>query len=351
MTMEFYAASYGASGFVNNFGEIFSPLRFKRLYIIKGGPGTGKSTFMKKLGERAEKRRMSVEYYRCSSDPDSLDGIIIKELELAVIDGTAPHTTDPIYPAAIDSILNFGAFIDRDKAERKREIIIGISKKIAGLYSSARRYLEAADRIHSERMSAVEKYINREKMQKHATKYRKDKNAPLFPHCEKGHCTTRYISSSVPKRGRLYKKIIENYKTYLVQSRYGGEHYFLRTVAENAEKDGNTVIRCPSPVYSDTLEAVIICETGNAYIATAKCDGIAATVNADKFFCGISERAGYARLCKKTEEMLWGMSDAVFYEISHLHGELERIYGECTDFRGLTTYTDNLLSEIIGEND
>lgn len=62
-----------------------------RIFIIKGGPGVGKSTFMKRIGEEMLKYGYDVEFHHCSSDNNSLDGVVIPSLNAALIDGTAPH--------------------------------------------------------------------------------------------------------------------------------------------------------------------------------------------------------------------------------------------------------------------
>ena len=84
----YYAAANTANGFLSLFGEIFSPAALSRIYIIKGGPGTGKSTFMYGIGKAAKERGLETEYYYCSADTGSLDGVKIPELAAAVIDGT-----------------------------------------------------------------------------------------------------------------------------------------------------------------------------------------------------------------------------------------------------------------------
>lgn len=64
-------------------------------YFIKGRPGSGKSTMLKKLGNEGEKQGFYVEYYHCGFDPKSLDMIIIRELDVAIFDSTAPHEYFP----------------------------------------------------------------------------------------------------------------------------------------------------------------------------------------------------------------------------------------------------------------
>ena len=80
------------------------------LSVIKGGPGTGKSGFMRKIGAEAERRGLGTEYVLCSGDPDSLDGVYIPALRRGWVDGTAPHTADPAHFAVDGDYVNLGAF-------------------------------------------------------------------------------------------------------------------------------------------------------------------------------------------------------------------------------------------------
>ena len=106
---EYFAAANGFNGFRSYFGEIFNRCDFSRVYILKGGPGTGKSTLMKRIrGEFSSKLRC--ESILCSSDPKSLDGIIIEKgsNRVAILDGTSPHEEDARFPGAVDEIINLG---------------------------------------------------------------------------------------------------------------------------------------------------------------------------------------------------------------------------------------------------
>ena len=50
----------------------------KRIFIIKGGPGTGKSNFMKRTAREMADLGYDMELHYCSSDFDSLDAIVIR---------------------------------------------------------------------------------------------------------------------------------------------------------------------------------------------------------------------------------------------------------------------------------
>ena len=64
--------------------------------ILKGGPGCGKSTFMRRVGAAMERAGERVVYINCSGDPDSLDGAIFLDRNAAIVDGTSPHGTAPL---------------------------------------------------------------------------------------------------------------------------------------------------------------------------------------------------------------------------------------------------------------
>ena len=77
----------------------------KNRYFIKGRPGTGKSTFLKKLANHFENSGYNVEVYHCGFDSNSLDMVVCRELSVCVFDSTSPHEKFP--SLTNDSILDF----------------------------------------------------------------------------------------------------------------------------------------------------------------------------------------------------------------------------------------------------
>lgn len=141
---KFFAASNTESGFVSYFKENFRS-RADRCYIIKGGPGTGKSRLMQELGAAAEDAGGAVEYYYCSSDPSSLDGLYVELCgsPLSVIDGTSPHGEDVVLAGAGDNLIDLGRFWDQKQLYARRSDIVALTKKKNDAYTSAYRSLAA----------------------------------------------------------------------------------------------------------------------------------------------------------------------------------------------------------------
>ena len=85
MACFFFLGANSKDGFVSLLPQ-FQRESPRRLYAIKGGPGCGKSTCIRRLSDALGGAE---EYFLCSSDPDSLDGAALPGL--ALLDGTAPH--------------------------------------------------------------------------------------------------------------------------------------------------------------------------------------------------------------------------------------------------------------------
>ena len=63
--------------------------------FIKGYPGTGKSSMMKKLAQEAANRGFDVQLVWCGLDANSIDMVILPELKFCIFDSTEPHVYFP----------------------------------------------------------------------------------------------------------------------------------------------------------------------------------------------------------------------------------------------------------------
>ena len=80
---------------------------------IKGGSGCGKSTFLRRIADEAAARGLEVWRFLCSSDPQSLDAVVLPSLGRGWVDATAPHVLEPTLCAGREGYVDFGAFYDR----------------------------------------------------------------------------------------------------------------------------------------------------------------------------------------------------------------------------------------------
>lgn len=150
----YFASANTGDGFVCNFDYICDQSKPYFQFIIKGGSGTGKSTMMKKIGKYFHQQGYNIEYFYCSSDHESLDGVRIVEKNISVIDGTAPHTFDANLLGVRNKIVDVGQFVKPEIKKQEAIILKNISQKkrcfdIAYAYLNSAKTLTEINKIIS----------------------------------------------------------------------------------------------------------------------------------------------------------------------------------------------------------
>lgn len=153
-------------GFYSLYKYIISQQEARRIIVIKGGPGTGKSSLMKTVGKHFLEKNFDIEHHHCSSDNNSLDGLLIKGLNAAIIDGTSPHIVDPVNPGAVDEILNMGDCWCEEGFKTSRENIIEINKEIGNTFKRCYKFLGAARSVHEDWSSCNKEALNLSQLNK-----------------------------------------------------------------------------------------------------------------------------------------------------------------------------------------
>lgn len=257
-----FAGSITAYGFYSCFDYIFNPAELDHIYILKGGPGVGKSSFMKKFAAEIINQNHSVEYIHCSSDSESLDGIIIPEVNIAFVDGTSPHTIDPSIPGAVDEIINLGAFLNSRELLKHKNQIMQINQTKTQLYKSAYRYFHAADIISEEINSLSGQFINRTKFNEMCNEavnklfpdnISLNKNSNIKKMFSESYTASGYINKTMDmcQGKRVWSVVGEN-------TNYTSE--FLKSLADEAEKRGYTMELYLMPLNPTKLQHLYIPE-------------------------------------------------------------------------------------------
>lgn len=138
-----------SEGFYSLHNNIISEDRNK-LYILKGMPGGGKSSMMRDIGVSFFNKGYDIEFHHCPSDPNSIDAIVIEELGICMLDGTAPHVMDPEYPGMTDEIIDLAKSIDPKKLIGEKEDAKKAKKQNKNAYRKAFNYFRAAGDIYRE---------------------------------------------------------------------------------------------------------------------------------------------------------------------------------------------------------
>ena len=143
VSVDFFLGATTPAGFKG----YFEPLRREpgmQMYLIKSGPGCGKSTLMKRLARAAEEHGETVERVHCASDPDSLDGVILPARHKAIVDATAPHVMEPDAPGADEVVVSLYHTINAEALHPHADDVRALFARNAMLRSRAARYIASA---------------------------------------------------------------------------------------------------------------------------------------------------------------------------------------------------------------
>ena len=144
----YFVTGNTAQGFVD---KLMSNLqKTEKLLILRGRPGTGKACLMAALAGTGEKTGLPLEYLHCPSAPDTLDGFIIPELRLAVIDGTDLHYTKHITSFPQVRTLETDSLFDSDMLSLSDVRIQDIIRTIGSCHDHAFQFFADALRVHDE---------------------------------------------------------------------------------------------------------------------------------------------------------------------------------------------------------
>ena len=345
-----FLAANSANGFVSFFDEIRD---FENTYIIKGGPGTGKSSLMKKAASAAQSQDMAVEYVFCSSDPNSLDAVCIKDIPIAIADGTSPHTMEPKYPGAMGGITDVGRFWDEEKIVSFKEDVIELSQNVSSEFSGAYRWLKAAGAIYEDIEKTAEKAFNNVKASSFTDGLIKKTVVKNGGQC--GKIKKRFISGITPLGIVTFYDTIYNLceKVMTVKDKYLLSDRIISRFALAAKDAGYTVYAFYNPLMPDRMMHAAVPELGFAIASDTFMARFepknAKSVSMERFIGDIDKKrltADYKALNACIKEAVFRIEKAKAY-----HDDLEDIYISAMNFSLLELETKAFIQKHIIKKD
>jgi hypothetical protein len=333
----YFAAANTQNGFVSFFDRIFTDV--KRIYVIKAGPGTGKSTLMAKIAAEGENRGLEVQKFYCSSDTSSLDGVIVKD-KFAVIDATLPHVFEPKLPGVRDLIVDLYPTWNTEALEKHQSEICELNKKISSAYAHVYRLLNAMGTLEEEYFSTLKPHVNKEKLKKFTdriAKYAKSKGQP-----------TLRLTDALGTDGFVHFSTFEMRasKTVYLKGRHHEEYFLIRELIKSLNEMNVGYSYSLSPVTLEPCSVLI----GNA-LAFVSVDHVPKEVCAYNTarFLNDGIKAAKPRL-KELEREIRDISEIITEDLTHvgvLHGELEEYYKHAVDYQKLDMLTKKLLIKLF----
>ena len=139
----------------------------KRLFI-KGYPGTGKSSMMKKFAKEALSRGYDVQYVWCGLDSNSIDMVILPELSFCIFDSTEPHVYFPDENRPGDELFDIAKHCHPTEVEENnlKKIVAHYKATMAEAKQFAEQYAEEERKVRE----AIDGALNLDKFEKRVAK-------------------------------------------------------------------------------------------------------------------------------------------------------------------------------------
>lgn len=340
-------------GFVSFFDELYNPYSNAEAYIIKGGPGTGKSTFMKKIADEFEKRGFFTERAYCSSDPDSLDAVLVPERNFSICDGTAPHIVEPRFPGAAENIVNLGQFWDSKKLRNNGDEIRGLFFENSLYHRRSSKYLAAAGHIDALNRKLVMSYIRQEKIDSFTSRFIHRELSPGHKG-EAGEKKRRFISALTPRGNIFLSDSVHSMCSRVIgidDSEGVVSSLITERIGEGAVRNGHCAIYCHCPMKPEESEHLLLPEKKLAVIrldsasGEVECDRI---IHTGRFMReGFSDNRTLLKFNSKVKNELIKESIGCLKKAKATHDRLERIYIDAMDFKSLNEFCDDFIYKLF----
>ncbi len=353
--LKYFLAANSGAGFISMFDACYNAKDGWKAYIIKGGPGTGKSSFMKYTIKRAAEKGEDFISVPCSSDPNSLDAVIFPNRKAVIMDGTSPHTVDPKYPAVCEEILDFGSFWNEAELTSHSHEIISLTDKNKHLHKRASGYIKAAGQFLYDNLKIADTLTDDDRLRVFAKRLCRKRIPPkniLSSEREK----TIFLSGITPLGIVSYPDTVAKLcqKTVIISDEQGSvANKILEYIRNYARERGYEVITVKNPILPDCLlDGIILPELSIGFIKENeffKVNSETRRIHARRFIRTeqISKNRGRIKFNKKTAETLLKGAIEILREAKAIHDGLEKYYIKAMDFDALNKFRKEFTDRIF----
>lgn len=342
-----------ALGFYSYYDYII-PEDARRIFVIKGGPGVGKSSFMKKIAQEMLEKGFDVELHQCSSDNDSLDGVVIPELDVAFIDGTAPHVVDPKNPGCVDEILHLGDYWDVEVMERNKEYILKDNKEVGRLFDRAYRYLAAAKEVMDDLESKYGEAMDFGKVNLITEELKEEifKGLPVsaIPGKERHLFGSAYTPGGFVDFADTVLDKVE--KVYYISGQPGtGKTTMMNRIARYALDRGLSVEYFHGPLKPDKLDSIVIGQLNTAVTCSDKGKDFASRKIDLNSYLNQDILAEEKEFIQRDWKIYYRLIDEAISTIARakkVHDHMETFYIPNMDFARIDALRERTIERVLG---
>ncbi len=318
-------------------------------YYLKGGPGTGKSTLMKKVAAAFADETISC--WHCASDPHSLDAVVLEDRRVFIADATAPHEAGTQLPFVTGETVDLAAGLSPKPIHENQADILRLWRENGTAHRQARKGLAGIAELEALIADAAAPALQKEKLSGFA--------ARLFK---------RLISKSAGGQGKLlYRQSIaltpEGYVRYLPAGfdlllvydplRIAGE-LLLRGLAEYAVEAGTVCEVTTALTRPNTPPVMLILPEYKLVVAAVTEASLpefptpVSSIRAQRFYDAavLRKHRSLIRFGSKTVAQTVQKVTDLLSDALYLHDALESYYIRALNPQFLNQKTDDIIADI-----
>ncbi len=355
MPVSFFLGANNKLKYCSLFGEIYNPYEKGCNIILKGGPGTGKSTLMKKIAKRLDEKGYFTERGFCSADPSSLDAVTAPEMAFSIFDGTSPHVMEPTLPGVTEHIVDLGAAWNRKILKEHINEIGALTKSNKAQHKKVADFMRAASHIETQSVLICTEFIDKEKVQRYAKRLA-SRIIPTKKANQKGKLKKRFLSGITPEGVTTFHETLVALSERIItfEDEYSAvAPYIVEFVCNDAVEKGYDVYACYCPLFPEyKLEHIIIPQlnlslfTENSYHHSI--DDMTQRIHATRFFnaTAYDKNKEKLRFLKKAKKDLIDESVKKLILAKDIHDKLEDYYINATDFDVINEIGEKIIKSI-----
>ncbi len=346
----FFLGSSSPVGFWGTASHLYDPDDGWRVYLLKGGAGSGKSTFLKRVAARVGGE---AELFFCGADPQSLDAVCVPSARLLVIDATAPHAVEPRLWGACEQLVPLSLCADERQLYERQADIAALARENKECHRRCRRLLVGAAEWLTENRRALRETVDEETLRTFVTRLAKqewDQTDAV------GQEEVRLLSAVTPDGMHTFFETVQALcpRLYVLYDEYGAvAPKLLQQLKQLAVADGQRVVASPHPLFPETvIQHLWLPQIGTAFLTANRWQPVDFPVyrrlHTTRFLDHTYLQEHHNQLLFRTraaKELLDG-AVAALAEARQVHAALERHTADATDWETVTSLTDTFLERM-----
>ena len=354
--LTFFMGANTPSGFVSQFGQLLNPEAGLCVYILKGGPGCGKSTILGKVAKAFE-GEPGTQLIASTHDTGSLEGVIVPSKKLCVLEGGHPHVLEPKHPGAVENVVELSSCWDAGALQSHREEIVSLGANIARCHEYSCRYLAAAATLLGDSYRLALGCLNIQKLSAYLGRLTAREFGKKTGRA--GKESTRFLSAVTNKGPVKFTRSALGLaqRIYLINDEQGAlSRMMLQHLRSGALAQGYDVLACYCPLGPfDKLEQLFIPELSLGFVTSNRFHSFEGEfdphriINTQRFMeegC-LKHHKKRMTWSRKAGAQMLAQASGLIGEAAALREELAGYYTAATDFAKVDAITERLLDSIV----